>query len=41
MRSAMKKLGLNVVEMTDPRHMDGGDMLFTGREFFVEPSPGP
>ena len=35
MRSAMKKLGLNVVEMTDPGRMDGGDVLFTGREFFV------
>ena len=36
----MKKLGLNVVEMTDPGHVDGGDVLFTGREFFVGPSPG-
>ena len=36
----MKKLGLNVVEMTDPGHVDGGDVLFTGREVFVGPSPG-
>ena len=27
--------GLSVVEMTDPGHMDGGDVLFTGREFFA------
>ncbi len=31
----MLSLGLNVVEMVDPGRMDGGDVLFTGREFFV------
>lgn len=27
--------GLTVVEMKEPACMDGGDVLFTGREFFV------
>ena len=31
----MKQLGLQVVKMTKPGLMDGGDVLFTGREFFV------
>lgn len=31
----MKQLGLQVVKMTEPGVMDGGDVLFTGREFFV------
>ena len=31
----MKRLGLQVVKMTEPGVMDGGDVLFTGREFFV------
>ena len=31
----MKQLGLQVVKMTEPGLMDGGDVLFTGREFFV------
>ncbi len=35
MKEAIEALGLNVVEMTDPARMDGGDVLFTGREFFV------
>ncbi len=35
MKEAVTKLGLNVVEMTEPGRMDGGDVLFTGREFFV------
>lgn len=26
---------LKVVEMKEPAYMDGGDVLFTGREFFV------
>ena len=30
-----KVAGLSVVEMTDPARLDGGDVLFTGREFFV------
>lgn len=35
MEEMMKRLGLKVVKMTDPGLMDGGDVLFTGREFFV------
>lgn len=36
MRGALKDLGLNIVEMTDENAtLDGGDVLFTGREFFV------
>ena len=31
----MERLGLRVVEMASPATMDGGDVLFTGREFFV------
>ena len=31
----MRTLGLKVVEMEEPGRMDGGDVLFTGREFFV------
>uniref|UniRef100_A0A3B4A743 Uncharacterized protein n=1 Tax=Periophthalmus magnuspinnatus TaxID=409849 RepID=A0A3B4A743_9GOBI len=35
-KGALKKLGLNIVEMTDERAtLDGGDVLFTGQEFFV------
>lgn len=35
-KEALEKLpGLKVVEMTAPARMDGGDVLFTGREFFV------
>ncbi|CAI8017712.1 N(G),N(G)-dimethylarginine dimethylaminohydrolase 1 [Geodia barretti] len=30
-----KTPGLSVAEMTEPARMDGGDVLFTGREFFV------
>ncbi|KAK6313821.1 N(G),N(G)-dimethylarginine dimethylaminohydrolase 1 [Coregonus clupeaformis] len=36
MRRALKELGLNIVEMSDENAtLDGGDVLFTGREFFV------
>ena len=35
MKAMMEKLDLKVVEMTAPGFMDGGDVLFTGREFFV------
>lgn len=36
MKEALGKIsGLSIVEMTDPARMDGGDVLFTGREFFV------
>ncbi|XP_056894975.1 N(G),N(G)-dimethylarginine dimethylaminohydrolase 1 isoform X2 [Takifugu flavidus] len=36
MKEALKKLNLNIVEMTDENAiLDGGDVLFTGREFFV------
>ncbi|KAL1022764.1 hypothetical protein UPYG_G00031990 [Umbra pygmaea] len=36
MRQALKKLDLNIFEMTDENAtLDGGDVLFTGREFFV------
>lgn len=35
MKTVMERMGLNIVEMTDPARMDGGDVLFTGREFFV------
>ncbi|KAM9796447.1 N(G),N(G)-dimethylarginine dimethylaminohydrolase 1 isoform 1-T1 [Syngnathus typhle] len=36
MKGALKDLNLNIVEMTDESAtLDGGDVLFTGREFFV------
>ncbi|KAK6308769.1 hypothetical protein J4Q44_G00202320 [Coregonus suidteri] len=36
MRRALKELELNIVEMSDENAtLDGGDVLFTGREFFV------
>ena len=35
MEAMIKQLGLQVVKMTEPGLMDGGDVLFTGREFFV------
>lgn len=36
MKEALKNLNLNIVEMTDENAtLDGGDVLFTGREFFV------
>ncbi|XP_068445838.1 N(G),N(G)-dimethylarginine dimethylaminohydrolase 1 [Clinocottus analis] len=36
MSKALKDLNLNIVEMTDENAtLDGGDVLFTGREFFV------
>jgi arginine deiminase len=35
MKEMMKKLGLRIVEMVEPGRMDGGDVLFTGKEFFV------
>lgn len=35
-KQSLEKLpGLKVVEMIEPGRMDGGDVLFTGREFFV------
>ena len=35
LKAAVESLGLLTVEMTEPALMDGGDVLFTGREFFV------
>lgn len=36
MKQTLKDLGLKIVEMTDENAtLDGGDVLFTGREFFV------
>ncbi|XP_030641660.1 N(G),N(G)-dimethylarginine dimethylaminohydrolase 1 [Chanos chanos] len=36
MKKALTELNLNIVEMTDETAvLDGGDVLFTGREFFV------
>ncbi|XP_077189249.1 N(G),N(G)-dimethylarginine dimethylaminohydrolase 1 isoform X3 [Paroedura picta] len=36
MKRALESLNLNIVEMTDENAtLDGGDVLFTGREFFV------
>nr|XP_048718072.1 N(G),N(G)-dimethylarginine dimethylaminohydrolase 1 [Caretta caretta] len=36
MKKALESLNLNIVEMTDENAtLDGGDVLFTGREFFV------
>jgi dimethylargininase len=35
LKEALETLGLQTVEMTEPAKMDGGDVLFTGREFFV------
>ncbi|KAK5869595.1 hypothetical protein PBY51_024300 [Eleginops maclovinus] len=36
MKAALKNLNLNIVEMTDENAtLDGGDVLFTGQEFFV------
>ncbi|XP_003223085.1 N(G),N(G)-dimethylarginine dimethylaminohydrolase 1 isoform X1 [Anolis carolinensis] len=36
MKRALESLSLNIVEMTDEQAtLDGGDVLFTGREFFV------
>ena len=36
MKEALDKTpGLSVAEMTEPARMDGGNVLFTGREFFV------
>ena len=36
MREALEKIpGLSLTAMKDPARMDGGDVLFTGREFFV------
>ncbi|XP_061680993.1 N(G),N(G)-dimethylarginine dimethylaminohydrolase 1 isoform X2 [Syngnathoides biaculeatus] len=35
-KGALKELNLNIVEMADENAtLDGGDVLFTGREFFV------
>ena len=35
MKAMMEKLCLRIVEMREPGCMDGGDVLFTGKEFFV------
>ena len=35
MKKMMEKLGLKIVEMVEPGRLDGGDVLFTGKEFFV------
>lgn len=36
MRPVMEEMGLDVLEVTDPEAIiDGGDVLFTGREFLV------
>ena len=35
MKKMMESLGLKIVEMKDPGRLDGGDVLFTGKEFFV------
>ena len=35
MRRVLEKLGLRVIEMVEPGRLDGGDVLFTGKEFFV------
>ena len=35
LRCKLIELGVEVVDMTEPGHLDGGDVLFTGREFFV------
>lgn len=35
LKEAVLLLGLKVVEMKPPGLMDGGDVLFTGREFFI------
>ena len=35
MLAVMRNLDLKVVQMTTPAKMDGGDVLFTGRELFV------
>lgn len=34
-RKILKDLGLKIVEVDEPAVMDGGDVMFTGREFFV------
>ena len=35
-RCFLRKEGLNIIEITDPMAtIDGSDVLFTGREFFV------
>ena len=35
MKKMMAQLGLKIVEMVEPGRLDGGDVLFTGKEFFV------
>ena len=35
MKNVLENLGLQIHEMEDPACLDGGDVLFTGREFFV------
>ena len=35
MKTVLQQLGLRVVEMEQPAALDGGDVLFTGKEFLV------
>lgn len=35
MKTTLQQLGLAVVEMQEPAALDGGDVLFTGKEFLV------
>lgn len=35
MKETLEGLGFNVIEMQEPALLDGGDVLFTGKEFFV------
>lgn len=35
MREVLENLGLQIHEMAEPACVDGGDVLFTGKEFFV------
>lgn len=35
LKEALESLGVRTVEMTEPAIMDGGDVLFTGREYFI------
>lgn len=35
MKTTLQQLGLKVVEMQEPAALDGGDVLFTGKEFLV------
>lgn len=40
MKRALESLNLNIVEMTDEQAtLDGGDVLFTGKNFFLKKTP--